>query len=272
VKGPLHNCVSEISALCFLESSSTRSGNNGVKILRQARVVRRALPVPAATRYNIYHITVSLSISLSFFAFRQSFQICHSGLESVSQALQTAHLLHTNSTISFKNPLASKMGRWTYSKSVTMPSSSTQADIVEAVFGGDPDMCVIVWIEKKVGVSIHDSPERLEEARRKLDAGFGAKLMKVFRSKEANEMWGMQFMQDQKYTTLMLGAYMMHVGGKILPEDREHLKACFEKFPGKNGYVFCMGDDAFRSAGKVQYGAALEHYIDGKPRSFLEPR
>ncbi|KAK5080841.1 hypothetical protein LTR70_009961 [Exophiala xenobiotica] len=152
-----------------------------------------------------------------------------------------------------------------------MPSSSTQADFVQAVFSGDPDMCVVVWIEKKVGVSINDSPERLEEARRKLDAGFGAKLMKVFRSKEANEMWGMQFMQDQKYTTLMLGAYMMHVGGKILPEDLEHLKACFEKFPGKNGYVFCMGDDAFRSAGKVQYGAALEHYIDGKPRSFLEP-
>ena len=85
-------------------------------------------------------------------------------------------------------------------------------------------------------------------------------------------MWGMQFMQEQKYTTLMLGAYMMHVGAKISPDDREHLKACFDKFPGKNGYVFCLNDDAFRSAGKVQYGAALEHYVDGQRRSFLEPR
>lgn len=140
-----------------------------------------------------------------------------------------------------------------------------------AVFGGDIDMEIVSYVEEATGVSVHDNPQMLEEARKKLDAGLGTQLLQEWRDKEKDESWGMQFLNDPKYLTLVLGAYMMQVGAKISTEDREHLKANFDKCPGKNGYVWPLADDGFRSVGRVQYGAALEHYVDGQPRSFFEP-
>lgn len=70
----------------------------------------------------------------------------------------------------------------------------------------------------------------------------------------------------------MLGAFMMQLGAKIAPEDRQHLMDIFPEIPSRNGYVLPIGDDGFRDPGQVQYKAALENYVDGNPRSFYDAR
>ena len=93
----------------------------------------------------------------------------------------------------------------------------------------------------------------------------------MFAKHRAKEQGAADFF-DPGYTTLILGAYMMHVGAKIEPEDRQHLKDIFPKIPSKNGYVMPLWDNGFRDPGQVQYKAALENYVDGNPRSFFDAR
>lgn len=117
-------------------------------------------------------------------------------------------------------------------------------------------------------MSIYDDAAKLEEARIKLNAGLGAELFKRYKAKEQDT----KDFFDPRYTTLLFGAYLMTVGAIITPEDRQHLKDVFEEIPSRNGYVLPLCDDGFRDPGQIQYKAALENYVDGKPRSFFVPR
>lgn len=132
-------------------------------------------------------------------------------------------------------------------------------------------MDIVSEFEHIVGVSIHDEPAKLEEARIKLDAGLGAELLAKSRAKEQGFMRRFDFF-DARYATLILGAYMMHVGAAINSEDRQHLKDILPKISSKNGYVLPLWDLGFRDPGQVQYKAALDNYVNGTPRSFLEAR
>ena len=139
------------------------------------------------------------------------------------------------------------------------------------MFEGDTNMPMADAIEQATGISIFAPPENLEEARTKLDAGLGAKLMREWRAKENEEM-SLEFLNDHKYAVLVLGAYMMHVGAKIDDSDREHMKAILPKVPNSKGYVWPLGDQGFRDPGKHQMTAALEYYTNGKRRDFFQPR
>lgn len=165
------------------------------------------------------------------------------------------------------------MGRWAYSECLSILRAALHSctDAFPAVFGGDTDMDIAADISEEVGVDIYGKEEELEEARIKLDAGLGAEIMKKYRAKEKDTAWGMRFLEDPKYITLLLGAYFMTIGAKIAPGDRAHLRACWEGFEGANGYRWPLNDAGFRMVGKVQYGAALDHYVDGQRRSFFEP-
>lgn len=94
-----------------------------------------------------------------------------------------------------------------------------------------------------------------------------------YRAKERswNPLWWLfSYMFDQRYETLILGAYMMHVGAKINPEDLQHLNDVLTKVPCGNAYALPISDGGFRGPGRVQYKAALEIYVDGHPRIFLK--
>lgn len=125
--------------------------------------------------------------------------------------------------------------------------------------------------EEAVGVHLSEDAAKIEEARKKLDAGLGAELFAKCRAAERTT-WTLFNFFDPRYTTLILGAYMMHMGAKIDPDDRRHLNEIFPKIPSKNGYVLPLFDHGFRDPGQVQYKAALENYVDGTPRSFFDPR
>ncbi|KAK5946083.1 hypothetical protein PMZ80_000222 [Knufia obscura] len=143
------------------------------------------------------------------------------------------------------------MGRWGYT-----------------MFQGDSDLDIVSEFDDEVGVSIHEKPEKLKEAREKLDAGLGAELMKKCREKEKG--YHELMFEDPRYHTIILGAYMMQVGAKIAPDDRAHLAEIFPKIPSRAGYAMPMGDDGFRDPGKAQFKAALELYVDGQPRNFFD--
>ncbi|KAK5956848.1 hypothetical protein OHC33_002337 [Knufia fluminis] len=145
------------------------------------------------------------------------------------------------------------MGRWGYT-----------------MFQGDSDLDIVSEFDDEVGVSIHEKPEKLKEAREKLDAGLGAELMKKCREKEKG--YHELMFEDPRYHTIILGAYMMQVGAKIAPDDRAHLAEIFPKIPSRAGYAMPMGDDGFRDPGKAQFKAALELYVDGQPRNFFDAR
>ncbi|KAJ5145487.1 uncharacterized protein N7515_000051 [Penicillium bovifimosum] len=76
--------------------------------------------------------------------------------------------------------------------------------------------------------------------------------------------------QETKYRTIILGALIMRAGAKIKNEDLEHLRALMPQ-------INCSlrrsmsGDHGFRPPGRAQFLAALDHYVPGVPRSFLEP-
>ena len=128
-------------------------------------------------------------------------------------------------------------------------------------------MDIVSEFEDVLGISRIDEPAKLEEARTKLDAGLGAELFTKYKAKEQKLDEGFSFF-DPRYTTLMLGAFMMQLGANIAPEDRQHLMVIFPNMPSRNGFVFAMSDDGFRDPGQVQYKVALENYVDGNPRSF----
>lgn len=149
------------------------------------------------------------------------------------------------------------------------------------MFQGDTDRDILCDFEEAAGIKIDGDivngfkaaadivvdVEKLEAARKKLDDGLGAELFE--KSKKADG-WGS--FTDSGYTACILAAFMMQVGAKITSEHREFIQ---QKLPGissKTGYVWPLGDSGFRTPGKAQFTAALENYVDGKPRSFFEPR
>lgn len=138
----------------------------------------------------------------------------------------------------------------------------------EAMFDGDNDRDLVSEFESIVGVSIMDDPHKLREAREKLDAGLGVRLMQECRHKET----GSASFFDPKYTTVVLAAYMMNCGATISNADRAHLQELLPKIPSRSGYALPISDLDFRDPGKVQFQAALDHYVNGEPRSFLVPR
>lgn len=134
---------------------------------------------------------------------------------------------------------------------------------------------MVAEVEEAVGVPLSREPDKLEEARTKLDAGLGLELFVKYRAKERswNPLWWLySYMFDPRYETLILGAYMMHVGAKITPGDRQHLKEILPKVRCGNAYALPFNDGGFRDPGRVQYNAALEAYVDGHPKTFLEDR
>jgi len=138
------------------------------------------------------------------------------------------------------------------------------------MFQGDRDHDTVSEFYDEVGVSIDDEPEKLTEARAKLDAGQGAKLMKECRDRQKG--WKPFPFDDPKYKMVILAAYMMQLGAKISPEDRSHLLEILPSIESRPGYAMPLGDEGFRDPGKAQFKAALDLYVDGQPRDFFAPR
>ena len=149
------------------------------------------------------------------------------------------------------------------------------------MFQGDRDQDAAVGVQEVIGVqlvgkhpgdmfdSIADEPFVLEEARIKLDSGLSAQIMSNIRNNGPNiDCQGL----DRIYGACVLGAIMMHVGAKLSLEDRQHLKSIFPGTSKVAGFALPITDGDFRKPGAVQFGAALENYVDGQPRSFTEPR
>ncbi|KAJ5185770.1 Zinc finger MYND-type [Penicillium cf. griseofulvum] len=104
--------------------------------------------------------------------------------------------------------------------------------------------------------------------RQKLDTdNLGEKLFAASRAKE-NESDDM--FREPKYQTIILGALMMRCGARINAADLQHLRDLVPQ-------VVCsphwtpFGDLSFRTPGKAQFLAALDHYEPGVPRNFQEP-
>lgn len=138
------------------------------------------------------------------------------------------------------------------------------------MFQGDRDLDIVSEFDHEVGISIQEKPEKLKEARDKLDAGLGAELMKKCREQEKS--WQLFSFEDSRYSTIILAAYMMQVGAKILPDDRAHLAEILPKISSRAGYALPIGDSGFRDPGKAQFKAALDLYVDGQPRNFFEAK
>lgn len=142
------------------------------------------------------------------------------------------------------------------------------------MFQGDHDLDSAFEIQEKIGVQVIgggigrmsevDNASTLEEARIKLDTGFGDELMKETRGKEEKLFF------DPKYEACVLAAIMMHVGARIRLEDRRYLKSAYSEIPKLVGFRLPIGDAGFRKPGGAQFLAGLENYVDGQPRSFLK--
>jgi len=105
--------------------------------------------------------------------------------------------------------------------------------------------------------------------REKLDTdNLGEQLFAACRAKENDTD---DISREPKYQTIILGALMMRCGARINAADMEHLRDIVPQ-------VVCsprwtpFTDLSFRTPGKAQFLAALDHYEPGVPRSFQEPR
>ncbi|KAJ5580071.1 uncharacterized protein N7459_006056 [Penicillium hispanicum] len=74
-----------------------------------------------------------------------------------------------------------------------------------------------------------------------------------------------------KYMTIILGALMMRAGANIKPEDIQHLRDVAPQINCNETYTLPLFDQGFRSPGRAQFCAALDHYQPGVPRNFQEP-
>ncbi|KAK7931107.1 hypothetical protein PG985_001819 [Apiospora marii] len=105
--------------------------------------------------------------------------------------------------------------------------------------------------------------ELVVEFRQKLDAGFGDQLFDMYRAKE-HEYQG-------KYRVILVGALVMRTGAKIRDGDLQHLRDLVPEIHCSPRYALPICDEGFRSPGKAQFLAALDHYTPGTPRNFSEP-
>ncbi|KAK8045453.1 C6 transcription factor [Apiospora rasikravindrae] len=105
--------------------------------------------------------------------------------------------------------------------------------------------------------------QKIVEDRRKLDAGFADRLFDIYRAKEH---------EDQgKYRVVLVGALIMRAGAKIRDGDLQHLRDLVPEIHCSPKFALPMFDEGFRSPGKAQFLAALDHYTPGTPRNFSEP-
>jgi hypothetical protein len=70
---------------------------------------------------------------------------------------------------------------------------------------------------------------------------------------------------------IVLAAIMMHVGARLKNEDLEHVRSIYPGIGKLAGFIMPICERGFRKPGAVQFLAAPDNYIDGRPRSFNEP-
>ncbi|KAJ5383204.1 hypothetical protein N7517_001115 [Penicillium concentricum] len=102
----------------------------------------------------------------------------------------------------------------------------------------------------------------------KLDTdNLGERLFATCRAKENDTD---DFLQQSKYQTIILGALMMRAGARINAADLEHLRDLVPQINCTSRRTL-FDDHGFRTPGKAQFLAALDHYEPGVARSFQEP-
>lgn len=105
--------------------------------------------------------------------------------------------------------------------------------------------------------------------RQKLDTdNLGERMFAASRAKEGDPD---DLFQDSKYQTIILGALMMRAGARISAADLQHLRDLVPQINCTSRRTL-FEDHGFRTPGKVQFQAALDHYQPGVARSFQVPR
>ncbi|OGM49562.1 hypothetical protein ABOM_001733 [Aspergillus bombycis] len=103
--------------------------------------------------------------------------------------------------------------------------------------------------------------------RAKLDTdNLGDRLFAAARAQENNPT-----LPSTKYRTIILGALMMRAGARIKPADLQHLRDLIPQIQCNAQFVLPLVDEGFRSPGRAQFLAALDHYQVGVPRNYQEP-
>ncbi|KAE8369042.1 hypothetical protein BDV27DRAFT_141567 [Aspergillus caelatus] len=96
---------------------------------------------------------------------------------------------------------------------------------------------------------------------------FGDRLFAASRAQEDDRV-----IPYTKYRTVILGALMMRAGARIRAEDLQHLKDLVPQIHCNSRFALPICDEGFRSPGRAQFLAALDHYQAGVPRNYQEPR
>ncbi|KGO77206.1 Zinc finger, MYND-type [Penicillium italicum] len=104
--------------------------------------------------------------------------------------------------------------------------------------------------------------------RHKLDTGHLGEQM--FAASRAMESDPDDLFQESKYRTIILGALMMRAGAHINAANLQHLRDLVPQINCSSRRTI-FEDYGFRSPGKAQFLAALNHYKPGVARSFQEP-
>lgn len=103
--------------------------------------------------------------------------------------------------------------------------------------------------------------------RGKLDTNnMGDMLFAISKAKETENSF-----QETRYRTIILGALMLRAGARIREEDRQHLLDLVPQINCTSRRTL-LADHGFRTPGRAQFLAALDHYEPGVPRSLQEPR
>ncbi|KAJ5482313.1 hypothetical protein N7475_001125 [Penicillium sp. IBT 31633x] len=102
--------------------------------------------------------------------------------------------------------------------------------------------------------------------RGKLDTNnMGDMLFAISKAKETENSF-----QETRYRTIILGALMLRAGARIREEDRQHLLDLVPQINCTSRRTL-LADHGFRTPGRAQFLAALDHYEPGVPRSLQEP-
>ncbi|OQD63019.1 hypothetical protein PENPOL_c010G01225 [Penicillium polonicum] len=104
--------------------------------------------------------------------------------------------------------------------------------------------------------------------RQKLDtSNLGERMFAACRAKESDPD---DLFQEAKYRTIMMGALIMRAGARINAADLQHLRDLVPQINCTSRRTL-FDDHGFRSPGRAQFLAALDHYQPGVARSFQEP-
>lgn len=112
--------------------------------------------------------------------------------------------------------------------------------------------------------------ETVPYVRGKLDRnGTGDRIFDACRAKEIDDG---DALDQGIYRTIIFGALMMRAGAKIRDQDLQHLRELVPQIHCSTTYALPIFDMGFRSPGRAQFLAALDHYQAGVARSFAEMR